>query len=79
MKRAGRRRTGRMRRRRREDERGVTRCNNGLDTRLKAHFSSIEDKVVGQHFQETHSPRQDLIITPIMTVQVNNPLVRLLS
>ena len=59
--------------------RGVTSYNRGLDIRLKAHIRSIEDqdddKVVGQHFKETHSTREDLIFTPIMTVKVNNPLV----
>jgi hypothetical protein len=50
-------------------------------TRLKAHIRSIEDqdeeKAVGKHFKETHSTREDLVFTPIMTVKVNNPWVRL--
>ena len=50
-------------------------------TRLRAHIRSIEDqdeeKVVGKHFKETYSTREDLVFTPIMTVKVNNPWVRL--
>jgi hypothetical protein len=50
-------------------------------TRLRAHIRSMEDqdeeKVVGKHFKETHSTREDLVFTSIMTVKVNNPWVRL--
>jgi hypothetical protein len=33
--------------------------------------------VVGKHFKETHSRREDLTFTHIMKIKVNNPWVRL--
>ena len=50
-------------------------------SRLRGHVKSIEEeneeKVVGKHFKETHSRREDLVFTPIMKIKAENPWVRL--
>ena len=50
-------------------------------TRLAGHVRSIEeeneDKVVGKHFKETNSGREDLSFTPIMKFKTDNPWVRM--
>ena len=49
--------------------------------RLRGHVRSIEEqdenKVVGKHFRETHSKREDLVFAPIMKLKSENPWVRL--
>ena len=50
-------------------------------TRVGQHANSIDDqdesKVVGKHFKDTHSTREDLVFTPFKKLKSNNPWVRL--
>ena len=54
---------------------------NTVKGRGKQHLDSIEDqdesKVVGKHFKETHSTRNDFVFTPFMKLKSDNPWVRL--
>ena len=52
-----------------------------MRTRVGQHSNSIEDqeesKVVGKHFKDTQSTKEDLVFTPFMKLKSNNPWVRL--
>ena len=54
---------------------------NTVGGRSTQHVNSIEDqdesKVVGKHFKDTHSTREDLVFTPFMKLKSSNPWVRL--
>ena len=51
---------------------------NTVGGRSTQHVNSIEDqdesKVVGKHFKDTHSTREDLVFTPFYEAQVQQPL-----